>query len=858
MYFAGSARKKEDIMQFKKYLSLFLAVVMLLTCLLTAVACGEEETPTQAPTQAPTDAPTQAPTDEPTEDPTNKPTENPTGDPTENPTDDPVDENLEFTVKVVDEEGNPISGVFVQVCVVGGFCANPAKTGENGVAIITAPKTEGVWKAKLLRKVDGYIENTDYHDVDENNCATIVLVSEPKDETVEFTVKVVDEAGNPISGVSVQVCVVGGFCANPAKTGENGVAIITAPKTEGVWKAKVLKKVDGYIENTEYHDIDENNCATIVLTSESSAACEHLNAVAVGKNVEPTCTKAGSAAGFECPDCGKRVEETTIPATGHTVKTIPYKAPTCTARGNEAYDECEVCGETLSDEIVYLDKLGHKYDNELYSVNCNREGCDYTRTERDLKSSSMLSFGIGSRKVLFSSLGSNNYIGGSTITLDPNNANSISISNLIIGSGIKAVGSAELDGVTVSKFGCYIDSDLSTYVECSAEKNNLPGNAGRRERSFDLHVSTKGLSTGQHTVTFVGRTSEGYTVDLVTWTIDVVEKPNSSSTKPDANVIIISGQSNAYGASPITEAMKALCGSKNYSNVYIHYSNINLFGTTWMPLSSNEGFEQYKLGVGAQNQNYMGPELGIVNYLYDNGYTSDTPLYIIKYTAAGTFLNGQWFPYTLNDGYNPDPNDLVGDMGGYLYELMVEYIDDSLAMISQNYNPQIQAFFWVQGESDAGGPSIANEYAKLEQQLVDYIRSDFIACEADGGISFINYAIQETPETVKDPNKEGYIGNCNWVYASVINQGKKDNCEYYYDRENSEMTQTNPGTNDSAALEKSYLVIADDLVSKGSIGEDPYNTTIDDGDCAHLSCMSMFELGQMMGAGMLFLESLEK
>ena len=51
-------------MKLKKYFGVLRVAVMLISCMLLAVACNGDETPTEQPTEAPTDAPaTEAPTE---------------------------------------------------------------------------------------------------------------------------------------------------------------------------------------------------------------------------------------------------------------------------------------------------------------------------------------------------------------------------------------------------------------------------------------------------------------------------------------------------------------------------------------------------------------------------------------------------------------------------------------------------------------------------------------------------------------------------------------------------------------------------------------------------------------------------
>lgn len=65
-----------------------------------------------------------------------------------------AEENTEtFKVKVIDADGNPVSGVMVQLCK--DSCI-PAKTGDDGIASFNAEITDG-YKLSVLMTPEGYV-----------------------------------------------------------------------------------------------------------------------------------------------------------------------------------------------------------------------------------------------------------------------------------------------------------------------------------------------------------------------------------------------------------------------------------------------------------------------------------------------------------------------------------------------------------------------------------------------------------------------------------------------------------------------------------------------------------------------------
>ena len=99
----------------------------------------------------------------------------------------------------------------------------------------------------------------------------------------------------------------------------------------------------------------------------------------------PTCTADGNEEYWTCGTCGKifsdaegkteiALEDTVIPATGHTLTKTEEKAPTCTADGNEEYWTCGACGKIFSDEEG-------KTEIELSATVIPATGHNLTKTE---------------------------------------------------------------------------------------------------------------------------------------------------------------------------------------------------------------------------------------------------------------------------------------------------------------------------------------------------------------------------------------------------------------------------------------------------------------------------------------------
>ncbi len=754
-------------MQFKRFLSIALAVVLLISCMALVVACDNEEKPTGTPTTTPTEAPTDAPTEKPTETPTVS-----TEKPTETPTEPPVDTRVDYTVTVKDTDGNAVSGVRITICL-DNQCFNPIVTNADGIA------------SMKLEPMDGY-------------------------------------------------------------------------------KGKI-SKAEGYTFSDEYTFFASGETSIIIVITK---ICEHENTESIAA-IDPTCTETGLTEGSKCADCGEiLVEQTEVEALGHTEEIIPATV-SCSKKGKTEGKKCSLCGEILVAPVdaeklphtpgaeptctaaqkctecltVLVAKLGHRYDTPYTDV-CSVCG-EGPRTMPEFEADPFFdTLKVGYSNVKSFATFTSGELMGATVSSVNKQSGIVEFSSLFAGMSVSITGYAGFNA-NIINFGYYIDDDFTNAQKSPAldPTEDMKTAAGKKARAFNITAQTKGLSTGEHTITFFAEFAKGIYVDITTWNINVVGREDSED-KPVANIIIIGGQSNAFGASPIFN-VDLQYNNKKYNDVYIHFNNINVVNDVWQTVYSNNGFEAYRGGMGGGAPGFIGPEHGIVEYLTANGYTKDAPLYIIKYTAAGTYLNGQWFPTTSN--YDLDPSGLVEDMGDYLYNQMLSYAYESLAVISKNYNPQITGFFWVQGESDASHmPDVAEAYAEYEQLLVNSIRSDFEDYSTENGIAFINYAIQESTEG--DPSGEFPFDYTTWTHAEIVNNGKESNCEYGFDYDPKSSSGGELIINEKPNLENSYLVMADELLSKGSTGEDR--------DFAHLCGPDMFKLGLMMGEGLMFLEAL--
>ena len=444
------------------------------------------------------------------------------------------------------------------------------------------------------------------------------------------------------------------------------------------------------------------------------------------------------------------------------------------------------------------------------------------------------------------------------------------------------VGATNADN-PIKGFGSYINDDLSTlqwnapaivHEAGSWEANNYGTNNGHSLTTRTCDTLQPGET---YTINWVLVFEDGL-VDLCQWTVTMAESTSSDAsfvdtTKPNANVIVMSGQSNMFGPAPLTQAILDKYASVDYSNVFIKYANINFDvapdGSIPGSLStvfSNSEFQKYEVGIGAQGNTYFGPELALAYSLATNPKYAGQQWFIVKYAAAGTALGSQW---TSNCSVNGKKTTLTADMLNYVQTALDEIADEG-------YDVHVRSFMWMQGESDAASQDSANNYAALEEQLVKTVRDNFAAYAtratnalnvAGSGISFINAGIASNDQ--KQPATNGNGPN-DWIYAAEVNAGKISNsqwlCSLLGAATNDPVTEgplkgytfglnipTIVNPNQSGVITNSIYIDTHHLLSKAAAHSlnpghalyEDYAADSDDVDWAHYSAGSMEALGQL-------------
>jgi hypothetical protein len=148
------------------------------------------------------------------------------------------------------------------------------------------------------------------------------------------------------------------------------------------------------------------------------------------------------------------------------------------------------------------------------------------------------------------------------------------------------------------------------------------------------------------------------------------------------------------------------------------------------PIVPRQG-RQY--GNFGQPSGGFGPEMGLARELVR---TQATPLAIIKVAFSGTHAAGDWNPKLAASSQQPTED----DSRGACYRSLVEEVRRALDALRPEYEPNLVALVWVQGESDANAQR-AGEYQQHMAAMITSLRSDLSAPEMYGLLG-VNTAFQ--------------------------------------------------------------------------------------------------------------------
>lgn len=192
-------------------------------------------------------------------------------------------------------------------------------------------------------------------------------------------------------------------------------------------------------------------------------------------------------------------------------------------------------------------------------------------------------------------------------------------------------------------------------------------------------------------------------------------------------VVLLLGQSNATGCS-ITEYLKMSVDEEQFATYEAGFPSVLInFCLDDHNATSNGEFVKVDLTCGSPN-GFFRPEVGMAEVL-SAAYPDETVI-ILKYTMSGYSLHYHW----LSEGER-----------GSIYEACMKFVRTYLDSLAEhNYNAQIGAICWMQGESDTTDFK-ASHYLDNQTAFVSYLREDLAPYAEEGGIYFIDAGISNSP-----------------------------------------------------------------------------------------------------------------
>ena len=194
-----------------------------------------------------------------------------------------------------------------------------------------------------------------------------------------------------------------------------------------------------------------------------------------------------------------------------------------------------------------------------------------------------------------------------------------------------------------------------------------------------------------------------------------------------ARVFVLAGQSNAVGVGH-AEYLSGHFGRDEIKKWREGFENVKLIYVSHNIRSS--GFVPTKIGCAEFGRDTFGPEVGVADLL-DERYPGQT-FFIVKCAFGGMSLFRDWLSPSGGPGlYDPDSRYFEGVLStddrpfGWCYNELAELLKKSFETLeSEGYKPEIEAFFWMQGETDAVVGRV-DGYIELYDALLKDLANEF-------------------------------------------------------------------------------------------------------------------------------------
>ena len=210
--------------------------------------------------------------------------------------------------------------------------------------------------------------------------------------------------------------------------------------------------------------------------------------------------------------------------------------------------------------------------------------------------------------------------------------------------------------------------------------------------------------------------------------INVVYLPvNGFVPKSNSRVIVMAGQSNAAGVGHFQYLHNSLDEDK-INEIETGYSNVLISGysTEMIPDFSVVRADKYSRMSGTPGT--FGFEVGLADRL-SKAFPNETT-YILKCAHGATSLNYEFISPSMRDVIPEVVPPIIEESSRYrgiLYDRMVDQLTSTLRKISERTNtvPMIEAFMWMQGESDSAFDPATNLYLETFNGFINDFTNTF-------------------------------------------------------------------------------------------------------------------------------------
>lgn len=242
-----------------------------------------------------------------------------------------------------------------------------------------------------------------------------------------------------------------------------------------------------------------------------------------------------------------------------------------------------------------------------------------------------------------------------------------------------------------------------------------------------------------------------------------------------AKVIILAGQSNAVGVG-FVKYLQNHFDKETVDEILAGYESVPIYYVSH-DIKSN-GFVKTGVNCTEASKDTLGPEVGIAKVISKK--YADENVYIIKCAFGATSLTYDWIspesgvPYLADIEANAPLaiNDPRHRFEGWCYNSFVKAIEGGFVALSRmGFEPEVKAFCWMQGESDAEMGVPAERYIDVYDKMLLDMKKRFAPYFE--GCKYIEAGISERWPNFESLNqaKKDYADKNGHVYIDTIAAG---------------------------------------------------------------------------------------